>query len=112
MIKLVGLIELSLEFLQQVEDLRLNRHIQGGDEFVGHDQTRSQRQGASYTQTLALPTAEVFPQPLSPTGARHSPACRSKLIPSTARTWPTGLLGKPRVIGKCLTRPLTSRSGD
>ena len=94
MIKLVGQIELSLEFLQQVEDLCLNRHIQGGD---GSSATirrgLSARARASYPQTLALPTAEVFPQPLSPTGARHSPACRSKLIPSTARTWPTSLLG-------------------
>lgn len=50
MIKLVGQIELSLEFLQQVENLCLNRHIQG-DEFVSHDQTRSQRQGASYKRS-------------------------------------------------------------
>ena len=53
----------------------------------------------------------LFPQPLSPTKLSVSPSRMSKLMPSTALTVPTVLRKNPRLIGKCLTRPRTSRSG-
>ena len=54
----------------------------------------------------------VLPQPLSPTRPSVSPRAIVKSTPSTAFTSPTLRLNiTPSVIGKCLARPRTSRSG-
>src|SRR5687768_16563436 len=51
-----------------------------------------------------------FPHPDSPTRPRVSPRCSWRLTPSTARTSPIfRLKTMPCVIGKYLTRSLTSR---
>src|SRR5262249_33924953 len=49
-----------------------------------------------------------LPQPLSPTRPKVSPAWTVILTPSTARSAPATRLGKPRMIGKCLVRFVTS----
>ena len=38
--------EVALQVAQQVEDLRLDRHVERGDRLVGHDQLRLQRERA------------------------------------------------------------------
>src|SRR5271167_1430871 len=54
----------------------------------------------------------VLPQPLSPTSPKVSPRRTVKSIPSTAFTSPTfRLTTMPSVTGKCIRKPLTSRSG-
>ena len=50
----VGQVILGLQILEQVDDLRLNRHVQGRDRFIAHDQLRVQRQGARNADPLAL----------------------------------------------------------
>jgi len=39
--------------------LRLNRHIQGRDRFISHDQTRVERERASKADSLALAAGEL-----------------------------------------------------
>src|SRR5215471_10015903 len=56
---------------------------------------------------MVLPRVDL-PQPLSPTSPKVSPGCTVKFTPSTALSQPTVRLGKPRVMGKCFIRPLTS----
>ena len=53
----------------------------------------------------------LLPQPDSPTRPSVSPASRSKLTPLTACTLSTSRPSQPPVIGKRLTRSLTSSSG-
>jgi len=50
-----------------------------------------------------------FPQPLSPTRPRVSPASSVRSIPSTAFTWPTVRGMMPRYLtGTYVRRPVTS----
>ena len=51
----VGQVILRLQVLEQVDDLRLNGHVQSRDRLVAHDQLRVQRQGARNADPLALP---------------------------------------------------------
>src|SRR5690606_1617954 len=54
----------------------------------------------------------VLPDPDSPTIPRVSPGIKSKLMSSTAFTWPTTRRVNPLLrIGKCLQRPRTRSSG-
>ena len=46
--------QLFLQVLQQVENLRLDRDIKGGDRLIGDDQARVRRQGAGNADALAL----------------------------------------------------------
>jgi hypothetical protein len=50
----VGDAEFALQVLQQVEDLRLHRHIQRRDRLVRDDQRRLQRERPRDAQALAL----------------------------------------------------------
>src|SRR4030067_276344 len=65
--------------------------------------------GSKYSIALA---AEVLPHPLSPTKPKVSPLFTEKLMSSTACTTPTCFLSSTplAVIGKCLTRFLTSKT--
>ena len=54
----VGEVVVLLEILQQLQDLRLHRHVQGGYRLVGDDELRHQRQGAGDRDALALPARE------------------------------------------------------
>ena len=50
---------LGLQVLHQVDDLRLNRHVQRADAFVCNDQLRAHNQRAGNADTLALAAAEL-----------------------------------------------------
>ena len=50
----VGEAELVLQVLEQVDDLRLDRDVEGGDRLVGDDQLRLYRQGPRDADPLAL----------------------------------------------------------
>ncbi len=54
----IGQPQLLLKVEQQVQDLRLDRHIERGDRFIGHDEPRVKRQGARDADALALAAAE------------------------------------------------------
>src|SRR5437762_1456324 len=60
----VGQPKLLLEIGEQVDDLRLNRNVQSGDRFTGHNQFRLQRQRSSDADSLPLPAAELMRIPI------------------------------------------------
>ncbi len=63
------------------------------------------------SRRIVRPAVDL-PQPLSPTSPRVSPAFRSKLIPSTALTWPTTRGKMPKLAdrtGKYFFRSVTLR---
>src|SRR6516225_2415359 len=51
--------ELVLQVHQEIDDLRLDRHIERRHRLVADDQLRAQRQGTSDPDTLALPAREL-----------------------------------------------------
>ena len=53
-----GDLQSLLQILEQVDDLRLYRHIQRRDRFIRHNQLGVQREGAGNADALALPTTE------------------------------------------------------
>jgi hypothetical protein len=53
----VGEVELGLQVLHQVDDLGLDRDVQGRDRLVADDEAGVQRQGAGDADALALSTA-------------------------------------------------------
>ena len=54
----VGEAELALQVLQQVEDLRLDRHVERRDRLVADDELRLERERAGDADALALPAGE------------------------------------------------------
>jgi len=50
----VGQLELVLEVVEQVDDLRLHRDVERGNGLVQHDQLRLERQRARHADPLAL----------------------------------------------------------
>ncbi len=52
-------IEFPLEFLQQVQDLRLNRHIECRDRFICHNEVRLQDERPSEAYPLTLPPRKL-----------------------------------------------------
>ena len=55
----VGQVELALEILQQVEDLRLHRDVERRDRLVADDQLRLERERARDADPLALAAGEL-----------------------------------------------------
>ena len=55
----VGQVEVTLQVAQQVEDLRLDRHVERGDRLVADDQLRRQRERARDADALALAAREL-----------------------------------------------------
>ena len=55
----VGQVELALQALQQVEDLRLDRDVERRDGLVADDQLGAQRERASHADALALAAREL-----------------------------------------------------
>ena len=51
--------QLALQVLEQVDDLRLDRHVQRGDRLVGDDQLRLQGERAGDADALALAAGEL-----------------------------------------------------
>jgi len=56
--KEISKVELFLEIHQKVDDLGLNRHIEGTDRFVADDKLRFDGEGPGNADTLALASAE------------------------------------------------------
>ena len=54
----VGEAELLLQVLEQVDHLRLDRHVERRDRLVAHDQLRLDRERARDADALALPAGE------------------------------------------------------
>jgi len=52
--KEIGQVELVAEILEQIDDLRLDRHIEGRDRLIADDEFRIQGQGAGDADPLAL----------------------------------------------------------
>jgi hypothetical protein len=55
----IGEPELLLEVREEVQHLGLDRHIEGGDRLVGHDQLRPGREGPGDADPLALAAGEL-----------------------------------------------------
>ena len=55
----VGDAELVLDVLEQVDDLRLDRHVERGDRLVADDELGPQRDGAGDADALALAAGEL-----------------------------------------------------
>ncbi len=55
----VGQGELGLQFLHQVDDLRLDRHVERRDGLVGHDELRAEREGTGEADALPLSTGQL-----------------------------------------------------
>ena len=55
----VGQVLFFLQFLQQVDDLGLNGHVQSGDALVAHDELGLHRQRAGNADTLPLAAGEL-----------------------------------------------------
>ena len=60
--------ERRLEMFQLAHDLRPDRHIQGGDSLVQHDQPRIRHQGAGDGDALALAATELMREKLCHVG--------------------------------------------
>jgi len=58
--KQVGQVQLFLQFLHQVDDLRLDGYIQCGDRFITDDQIGGEGQGALQAYPLALAAGELM----------------------------------------------------
>ena len=88
----IGQLQLFLKLHQEIDDLRLNRHVEGRDRLVGDDERRIQRQRARDADPLPLPSAELvriaiqmgrietdetkqFNDPLGPLGAKSQGEC-------------------------------------
>ena len=57
-LKQIGQTQVMLEILQQIQDLRLDRNVQGRDRFIAHQEPGAWRQRARQANPLALATAE------------------------------------------------------
>jgi hypothetical protein len=55
----IGHLHLGLDVFEQVDDLGLDRHIEGRDRLVTHDKLGAQRDRARDTDALALATGEL-----------------------------------------------------
>ena len=60
-----GQVVLLLQVLQQVEDLGLHRHVQGGHDLVADEELRLEHQRTGDADALALPTRELAGPPAS-----------------------------------------------
>jgi hypothetical protein len=54
----VGECKVALEIFEQIEDLRLNRDVEGRDRFVADDQLRVERKRAGDADPLSLAAGE------------------------------------------------------
>ena len=64
----VGQPELVLEVLEQVEDLRLDGHVERGHRLVADDQLRIHGQRPGDADPLALPAGELVREPVECSG--------------------------------------------
>ena len=66
----VSQIVLFLEFLQEVDDLGLNGHVQGGDRFVSNNELGADGQGPGHADALPLAPAELVRETVSHVGVQ------------------------------------------
>ena len=69
----VGEAELVLEVVEQVDDLRLDRDVEGGDRLVGDDQLRLQRQRPGDPDPLPLAAGELVREAVVVLGGEADP---------------------------------------
>ena len=55
----IGQVELLLQVLQEVDNLRLNRYIESGNRFVTYHELRIQRKGSCDTDSLSLSAGKL-----------------------------------------------------
>ena len=97
----VGQVELLLEVLEQVDDLGLDRHVEGRDRLVGHDQLGLERERAGDADALALAAGElvrvaVVVLGVQPDGLEQRPAPPSSRPPSGST--PCSRYGAPTIL--------------
>ena len=95
----VGEAELLLQVGEQVEDLGLDRDVQGRDRLVADDQLRLERQGPGHADPLPLPAGELSREPvvvlgLSPTSSITS---WTRRLRSSPRATPWMANGSPMI---------------
>ncbi len=79
----VGQAEFALQLGQQVDDLRSDANVEGGDGFIGDDEFWAKCEGASDSDALPLPSAEFVREPgqdglVEADGAEQSIICMSR----------------------------------
>ena len=103
----VGEAELVLQVGEQVDDLRLDRDVEGGDRLVGDDQLRLQRQGAGDPDPLALAAGELVRVAVVVLGGEADPLeqlldAASQLAPEAPSL--AGCSGSPTICADALAR--------
>src|ERR687895_51744 len=83
--KQIGELEVVLEVVEQVDDLGLNRHVEGRHRLVEHNQPRLQREGPRHPDALALAARELVREPvhvllLEPDLAKQLPNLRLHVL--------------------------------
>ena len=82
----VGQAELLLEVLQQVDHLRLDRHVERRDRLVADDDLRAQRERAGDPDALALAAGELVRVPVHGVGVEPDPFEQLAHRPRRARS--------------------------
>ena len=59
----IGEAPVTLELMQQVEDLRLHRDVEGAGRFVEHDELGIEGEGSGDGDALPLPSGELMRVP-------------------------------------------------
>ena len=88
-----GEVELRPQFAEQVQELRLDDHVEGGGGLVGDDQVGPQRQGQGDHDPLAHAAGELVGVVVDPLDAEPEPL--DELLGSI----PGGRLGNVRLVG-------------
>src|SRR5918999_540115 len=83
--KQIGELEVVLEVVEQVDNLGLNRHVEGRHRLVEHNQPRLQREGPRHPDALALAARELVRKPvhvllLEPDLAKQLPNLRLHVL--------------------------------
>ena len=122
----VGEAEVVLEVVEQVDDLRLHRHVERRHRLVEHDQARLERERARDADALALAARELVRVAVEVLGLRGPRAraarARASLDARRARRraaaaaapmiWPTRLRGLSDANGSWKTICISRRSGS
>src|SRR5262249_18304092 len=93
--------ELLTQLYEEVQNLRLDGHVERGDGFIGDDDFRLDGEGTSNADALALSSTERLGQFM--TLARRQPARPHKKtppFPDPAPTWTEAM--DPNRLGQCL----------
>lgn len=69
----IGQPEIPLQFIKQVQNLRLHRDIQGGHRLVEDHEIRVEDQRAGHGDALALPTGKLRRAPVGHVGTQRNP---------------------------------------